>query len=86
MAEKKTIVSSPKSAGGLFEKHNLVLMGIGALVIALGMLLMAGGKSDDPSVFNPDEVYSTRRITIAPLLIIIGLVIEVIAIFRRPRG
>ncbi len=57
----------------------------GAVVMAIGMLLMAGGKSSDPSVFNEKEVYSTTRITIAPLLIIAGLVIEIIAIFRKPK-
>jgi hypothetical protein len=47
---------------------------------------MAGGKSDDPNVFNANEVYSTRRITIAPIVILIGLAIEVYAIFRKPRS
>ncbi len=56
---------------------------IGAVAIALGMILMAGGKSDDPSVFNASEVYSARRITIAPLLILAGLVIEIYAIFKK---
>jgi len=48
------------------------------------MFLMAGGKSEDPNVFNPKEVYSTVRITIAPLLIMAGLVIEIFAIFKKP--
>jgi len=46
---------------------------------------MVGGSSKDPSVFNADEVYSTRRITIAPILIIIGLGIEIYAIFKKPK-
>ncbi len=58
----------------------------GAVVIALGMLLMAGGKSDNPAVFNEKEVYSTTRITIAPVLIILGLGLEIFAIFKRPKG
>ena len=57
----------------------------GLLLIAAGMLLMGGGKSSDPNVFDPKEVYSTTRITIAPLLIVIGLAIEVFAIFRKPK-
>ena len=61
-------------------------MGIGAAVIALGMILMAGGKSDDPGIFNAAEVYSARRITIAPILILLGLGIEVYAIFKKPKG
>lgn len=58
----------------------------GALIIALGMFLMAGGRSEDPSKFNPDEIYSTTRITIAPILILAGLVVLIFAIFRKPRG
>ena len=40
----------------------------------------------DPNVFHKDEVYSTTRITIAPILILAGLVIEIYAIFRKPKG
>lgn len=58
----------------------------GVAVIALGMLLMAGGKSTNPAVFDQKEVYSTTRITIAPLLIVIGLGLEVVAIFRKPKS
>lgn len=60
-----------------------MLLGVG--IIALGMLLMVGGRSADPNTFNVDEVYSTRRITIAPILIIIGLGIEIYAIFKKPK-
>jgi hypothetical protein len=67
----------------LFDKMNYLLMIGGALVIALGMILMAGGKSADPNVFDPKEVYSTTRITIAPILIVLGLVIEIYAIFKK---
>ena len=61
-------------------------MAIGAAVIAIGMFLMSGGSSSDPSVFNKDEVYSTTRITIAPILILAGLVIEIFAIFKKPKS
>lgn len=70
----------------LFTRDNYKWMLIGVLVIALGMLLMAGGKSEDPNVFNKDEVYSFRRITIAPLLILAGLIIEIYGIFKKPAG
>src|SRR3569833_446659 len=52
----------------LFVKDNYVWMGIGAIIIALGMILMSGGKNQDPNTFNKDLVYSTTRITIAPIL------------------
>ena len=79
MAENKTTVS-------IFSKDNYIWMLAGLLVIAIGMFLLAGGKSDDPSKFNPKEVYSTTRITVAPILILAGLVIEIFAIFRKPKG
>lgn len=67
----------------LFGKQNLLWMLIGAIVIVLGFFLMAGGKSSDPNVFNENEVYSTIRITIAPILIIAGLIIEIYAIMKK---
>lgn len=69
----------------LFAKENFLFMLIGGIVIALGMYLMSGGKSDDPSVFSNTEVYSKTRITVAPILIVIGLLIEVYAIFKKPK-
>jgi hypothetical protein len=47
---------------------------------------MAGGKSNDPNVFNPDEVYSTTRIIIAPIVILAGLVVLIFSIFRHPKA
>ena len=84
MSEKKQVTTT--STSSLFEKQNLWLMLLGVAVIAVGMLLMVGGKSKDPNVFNYDEVYSTLRISVAPVLIIIGLGIEIYAIFKKPKG
>jgi hypothetical protein len=67
----------------LFGKLNLRWMAIGAVVILAGILLMAGGKSADPNVFSDNEVYSFRRVTLAPILIIAGLLIEVYAIMKK---
>jgi hypothetical protein len=67
----------------LFGKQNLLWMLIGAIVIVLGFFLMAGGKSSDPNVFDENEVYSTTRITIAPILIVTGLIIEIYAIMKK---
>ena len=88
MSEKKTATSTTKTthSTSLFDKQNLMLMLLGVGIIALGMLLMIGGVSKDPGVFNYDEVYSTTRITIAPILIIIGLGIEIYAIFKKPKA
>ena len=72
--------------GTLFDKANLQWMLIGIIVMALGFILMAGGKSPDPNVFDKSKVYSTTRITIAPIIILAGLVIEIVAIFRQPKN
>ena len=67
----------------LFGKENYRWMLIGLVLIALGLILMSGGKSKDPNVFNPSEIYSFTRITIAPILILGGFVVEIFAIFRK---
>lgn len=66
----------------LFSKTNYLLMAVGVILIIVGFLLMAGGGSTDPNTFN-EEVYSFRRITLAPILIIAGFIIEFIAIFKQ---
>jgi Protein of unknown function (DUF3098) len=83
MAEKKK--STSRQYTPLFGKENYRWMIIGMVVMALGLLLMAGGKSKDPNVFNANEVYSFTRITIAPILILAGLALEIFAIFRKSK-
>ena len=69
----------------LFTKDNYLWMIIGGVVIALGMVLMSGGKNQDPNVFDYNVVYSFTRITVAPILIVGGLLIEVFAVFKKPK-
>jgi hypothetical protein len=76
----------PSSRVPLFDKTNLMWMLGGVAIMVLGYILMAGGKSDDPNVFNPDEVYSSMRITVAPILILAGLVVLIYSIFRHPKA
>jgi uncharacterized membrane protein YhdT len=57
---------------------------IGLIVMVAGYILMAGGGSSDPDVFNP-EIFNFRRLVIAPLLVIIGIVIVIVAIMKKPR-
>ncbi len=78
-------MSTTNKTTPLFSKENFILMLVGGLVIALGMFLMSGGKSEDPTVFSTNEVYSNTRITVAPILIVVGLLIEVYAIFKKPK-
>ncbi len=81
MIEQKQNVNSP-----LFTKENFTWMLIGGAVIALGMFLMSGGKTTDPRVFDTKEVYSTTRITLAPIIIVLGLIVEIYAIFKKPKA
>lgn len=68
----------------IFGKKNYQFMLIGLVIIAVGFILMAGGGSDDPEVFN-EEIYSWRRIRLAPTLVIIGFAIEIYAILVNPK-
>lgn len=63
----------------VFQRKNYIFMIIGLLFITLGFILMSGGASDDPNVFNP-EIYNFRRIRLAPTLVLIGFAIQVFAI------
>ena len=67
-----------------FSKMNYILVLLGIAVIALGMILMIGGGSDDPDVFNP-KMFDFQHITLAPILVLAGFVIEIIAIFWKKK-
>ena len=83
MGEKKRKQAIVKNF--VFERKNYKFMLIGIAFITLGFVLMTGGGSDDPTVFNP-EIYSWRRIRLAPALILIGFGIEVYAILLNPNN
>ena len=67
----------------IFRKRNYVFMAIGLAFLVLGFILMSGGGSDDPNVFNPD-MFNFRRIRLAPTLVLIGLGIQIYAILLNP--
>ncbi|MGL2965157.1 DUF3098 domain-containing protein [Flavobacterium sp. XGLA_31] len=69
----------------LFEKVNYKFLFIGIAVIALGFILMSGGGSDDPKVFNED-VFSFRRIRLAPTVVLIGFGITIYSIFKKSKS
>ncbi|MFY7899698.1 MAG: DUF3098 domain-containing protein [Chitinophagaceae bacterium] len=79
--DKKTTTLEP-----LFAKDNYLWMIIGGVIIAAGMFLMSGGKNESPDVFDYKVVYGVTRITIAPILIIVGLMVEIYAIFKKPKS
>ncbi len=79
-------MSKEKISPSIFTKENYTWMLVGIVVMAIGMLLMSGGKNTDPNVFDQSKVYSATRITIAPLLILAGLAIEIFGIFKKPKA
>ena len=69
----------------LFHKENYKILLIGIAIIALGFILMAGGGSDDPKVFNEEALFSFRRIRLAPTMVIIGIVVLIYSIFKKAK-
>ena len=65
-----------------FGKMNYILVLIGIALIALGFILMIGGGSSDPDVFN-EQMFNFRRLTLAPILVLAGFVVEIVAIFWK---
>lgn len=67
------------------HKENYKLIWIGIAIIVLGFILMSGGRSDDPQVFN-ESMFNARRIFIAPIIVLAGFVFEIYAIMRKPKN
>lgn len=82
--EKKQQAENSTKVQFAFGKANYRLMFIGLAFLALGFILMVGGGSDDPAVFNP-AIFDFQRLTLAPLLLIAGYVIEIFAIMKKPK-
>ena len=68
-----------------FGKMNYILVIVGIALIALGFILMIGGGSSDPDVFN-EEMFNFRRLTLAPILVLAGFVVEIVAIFWKGKN
>ncbi len=77
-------MESNKKKTFIFEKRNYRLLILALGIIALGFMLMTGGGSDDPTVFNPD-IYSFRRIRLAPTLVLVGFGVAVYSIFAKTK-
>ena len=80
----KAAEPAPKTGGFAFAKENYRLLLIGLALIFVGFLLMIGGGSDDPNVFSED-IFNFRRMTLAPILILAGYVVEIFAIMKKPK-
>ncbi len=70
--------------GFALPKENYKFLLIGFIIIIVGFTLMIGGRSDDPNIFNENEIFSFRRITLAPIVVLLGFAFEMWAIMRNP--
>jgi len=75
--------SSDKNGALLFDKTSYMLMGVCVALVAIGFLLMSGGKTPNPAEFHPETLYSTTRVTIAPMIILIGFGVGIFSIMRK---
>ncbi|MCB0793923.1 MAG: DUF3098 domain-containing protein [Flavobacteriales bacterium] len=66
-----------------FTRTNYLYLLIGLAVLVVGYVLMSGGGSGDPNVFNEEEIFSARRITVAPIVILAGYIFIIHAIMKR---
>ena len=83
MEQENRNIENTNDEGFAFGKLNYKLLIIGFAIIVFGFILMAGGASDDPNVFN-EEIFSFRRITLAPIVVLFGFAFEIYAIMRKP--
>ena len=67
----------------LFTRTNYILIIAGLLVMVIGYILMAGGKMPSPDVWEPERIYSLRRVFIAPLIILVGLGLTIYSVFKK---
>ncbi len=81
--KQKTNQPLPPEKKLLFGKRNYLFMLIGIGLIGLGFILMSGGGSEDPKVWN-DAIFNFRRIRLAPMLVLLGMIVEVYAIMTKP--
>ncbi len=75
-----------KNSQFAFTKQNYIILGVGLLFIFLGFFLMQGGGSEDPTIHNEEEMFGFRRITLAPICIIGGFIINIFGILYSPKG
>ena len=84
MSTNKKTVKNSNDFDFAIGKENFKYIAVGVVVLIIGFLLMTGGKSDDPNVFNP-EIFSFRRITLAPIIVVGGFMFIIWAIMKKPK-
>jgi len=73
-----------QDTGFALGKKNYIMLAVGFVVIIIGFVLLSGGGSSDPNIFNGKELFSVRRIIIAPVIILAGFIFEIYAIMKKP--
>jgi hypothetical protein len=68
-----------------FQKENYKILLVGLAINIVGFILMIGGATEDPTVFNEEELFSSTRITISPILILLGYIVILYAIMKKPK-
>ena len=81
---KKNTVKNTNDMDFAIGKENFKYIAIGVIILIIGFLLMTGGKTNDPNVFNP-EIFSFRRITLAPIVVVGGFMFIIWAIMKKPK-
>ena len=81
--EKKESLFSAGRDEFIFGRQNFMWMGIGLALVLLGLLTMSGGAMPDPNTWDPDIIYSFRRITLAPILMLAGFGLVIYGIFKK---
>ncbi|MCQ2274816.1 MAG: DUF3098 domain-containing protein [Bacteroidales bacterium] len=85
MSTNKTTEDNKRSFDFVFNKINYIIAIVGIVLLALGYIFLCGGGSDDPNVFNP-AMFDTRRLFVAPVLIILGFIAEIVAIMYKGKN
>ncbi len=80
----KKVKTEEKKLDFALGRENYILLIIGFAIIVVGFLLMIGGKAENPNEFNK-EIFSFRRITLAPIVVLFGFIFEIYAIMKKPK-
>lgn len=75
--------SIPQGEELLYGRSNYILMGVGVALMLLGYLLMSGGAQPDANTWDPNIIYNFRRVTLGPVFVLAGIIVEIVAIFKR---
>lgn len=84
--KKKVVATNNDDKNFAMPKQNYKFIAIGCTIIVVGFLLMLGGGNDDPTIFDADKMFSFRRITLAPIVVIAGFIFVGYAIMRKPKS